>query len=100
MASKLEYTPTNPRITDNSPVINMLTEIDKFHVDGNPLDERSGLDKMRESNLMTDSMSRRNALYRKSIAAAAKVGRGYRDFETPNQPENQNSAFTDGFGYC
>jgi len=97
---KLDYKPSNPKVTDPTKAINMLTEINKFSVDGNPLDERSGLDRVRESDLTTASMTNRNIQYKKSIAAAAKAGRGFRDFETPVQPEDFNTPFTDGFGYC
>ena len=63
-------------------------------------DEQSDLNKTKSSNLMTDSMKRREKLRAESIVAAAKAGKGYSQFETPNIPENFGVPLTDGFGYC
>lgn len=94
----LEYTPSNAGWTDNTPTLNVINFTFGTPFDGNPYDERSGLDIVRESSLMTSSMSRRNALRAKAIFEASKVGRGYRNFQTPNQPENLHTPMTDAFG--
>jgi len=66
---------------------------------GNPNDERSGLDITRASDLKTEPMRRRDVLRAQAVAAAAKAGNGYRNFATPNQPDDFGVPLTDGFGY-
>lgn len=62
------------------------------------IDERSALQKMRASDLTTDSMKRREALKAQTIAAASKAN--WTSFDLPIQPPNFGQAMTDGFGYC
>ena len=94
----LDYTPSELTHTDDTPSISIIATLGGSYPYGNPLDTRSGLDKVRESSLITDTMKRREALRIKAVNAASKVGNGYRNFATPVQPEWLHSPMTNGFG--
>lgn len=69
------------------------------YIDPTPeIDERSALQRMRGSDLTTDSMRRRDAMKAATIAAAAKVN--WTPTDLPIQPANFGNAMTDGFLYC
>ena len=73
--------------------------MEKNYIDPTPeVTELSPYQIMKSSDLTTDSMRRRDAMKRETIAAAAKVG-----MVSPNipiQPEDFGNAMTDGFLYC
>lgn len=79
---------------------NQMNVSNPYIPSGNPDDDKSDLDKVRESDLRTVPMISRDKLRLQAINAAAKVGKGYRDFDTPVQPDEFGTPMTDGFGYC
>jgi len=73
--------------------------MEKNYIDPSPeITELSAYQIMKGSDLTTDSMRRRDALKRQTIAAAAKVGMVSPN--TPIQPYDFGNAMTDGFLYC